>query len=140
MKEIIIKNKKISSVVLGAIAILFFVLTIANLQSTKRNAYQTMYDANYELYSSYIEYAERYEELGYSSKAQELYSKAHSTKEDVARYKKDLTGLNIQAAVFVVLAVGAIGGIVFIFKTKDRTVSSEEEQNPENVTVNEVNI
>lgn len=123
MKDFIIKNKKIVSVGLVVLSILFLILVISNLNSTKRGAYQSMYDANNELRETYIDAAEKFEEYGYSSKAQTYYSKAYALNDEIERYKSELTSLNVQVAIFALLAVASGITVVWLVKKKENVNS-----------------
>ena len=132
MKDFILKNRKIVSVGLLVLSILFLILVISNLNSTEREAYQSMYDANNELYETYIDAAEKYEQYGYSSKAQSYYSEAYALDEKIERYKSELTSLNIKMGLYVVLSVVAIAGSIWLFKIKinfNETVEIENDLN-----------
>ena len=133
MKEFIFKNKKIVCIGLVGISILFVILAISNLSSTERGAYKSMYDANNELYEAYIDAAEQYEGYGYSSKAQTYYSKAHSLDEKLEKYKSELTSLNVQMGLYLILAVGSFIGAALLFKTKNDLNESAEMQNDLNI-------
>lgn len=133
MKDFIFKNKKIVCIGLVGISILFVILAISNLSSTERGAYKSMYDANNELYEAYIDAAEQYEGYGYSSKSQTYYSKAHSIDEKLEKYKSELTSLNVQMGLYLVLAVGSFIGAVLLFKIKNDLNESAEMQNDLNI-------
>ena len=137
MKEFVFKNKKIVCAGLIALAILFLILAISNLNSTERDAYQSMYDANNELYEAYIDAAEQYEGYGYSSKAQTYYSKAYALDDKLEKYKSELTSLNVQMGLYFVLAVGSFIGAVLLFKTKNDLDESAEKQNDLNESESE---
>lgn len=125
MKEFVFKNKKIVCLGLMALAILFLILAISNLNSTERDAYKSMYDANNELYEAYIDAAEQYEGYGYSSKAQTYYSKAYALDDKLEKYKAELTTLNIQLGLYLVLTAGAfISGVLLLKIKKDLNESS----------------
>lgn len=125
MKDLILKNKKISCIISVALAILFFILAIANLTGVERTSYQAMYDANKSMYDSYIEVAEKYESYGYSSKAQSYYLKANSEKADLDRYQDKLSSLNIKLAIYAILAIGSATCFVLILKNKNEYTNSE---------------
>lgn len=133
MKDFIFKNKKIVCIGLVAISIVFVILAISNLSSTERGAYKSMYDANNQLYEAYIDAAEQYEGYGYSSKAQTYYLKAYSLDEKLEKYKSELTSLNVQMGLYLVLAVGSFIGVVLLLKTKNNLNESAEMQNDLNI-------
>ena len=97
---------------------IFIALAISNLNSTERDAYQAMYDANNELYEAYIDTADKYEQYGYSSKAETYRSKAYALDEKLEGYKSELTGLNVQMGIYVVLALASVAGAVCLFVKK----------------------
>lgn len=121
MKEFIFKNKKIVCIVLAGLSILFLILIIANLSSTEREAYQAMYDANCELYDAYIDAAEKSNQYGHSSKAQTYYSKAYALDDKIERYEKELSSLNMQAALWAVFMVGSTIGAILLLKKKENS-------------------
>ena len=129
MKEFVLKNKKFVCAGLIVLSILFLILAISNLNSTERDAYKSMYDANNELYEAYIDAAEQYEGYGYSSKAQTYYLKAHALDEKIEKYKSELTTLNVQMGLYLVLSAGAVISGVLLFKTKNDLDESAEKQN-----------
>lgn len=133
MKDFILKNKKIVCIGLVGISILFIILAVFNLSSTERGAYKSMYDANNELREAYIDAAEKSELYGYSSKSQLYYSKAYALDEKIEKYKSELTSLNIQMGLYLVLAVGSIIGVVLLFKIKSDLSESAVMQNDLNI-------
>ena len=133
MNDFIFKNKKIVCIGLVAISIVFVILAISNLSSTERGAYKSMYDANNELREAYIDAAEKSELYGYSSKSQLYYSKAYALDEKIEKYKSELTSLNIQMGLYLVLAVGSIIGVVLLFKIKSDLSESAVMQNDLNI-------
>ena len=132
MKEFIFKNKKIVCVGLVAVSILFLILAISNFNSTERGAYQSMYDANNELRETYIDAAEKFEQYGYSSKAQSYYSKAYALDDKLERYKSEITSLNMQMGLYVILSVTATAGAIWLFKIKVNLNESAEMKNDSN--------
>lgn len=132
MKKFILKNKKIACAGLLVLSVLFLILAITNLSSTKRDAYQSMYDANNELYETYIDAAEKFEQYGYSSKSQSYYSKAYALDDKLERYKSELTSLNVQLGLYVILSVTAMVGTVYLFKIKANLNVSAEIKNDSN--------
>lgn len=137
MKAFILKNKKILYIGLAVLSILFIILAVSNLSSTERGAYKSMYDANNELRETYIEAAEKYELYGYSSKSQLYYAQAYALDEKLERYESELTSLNIQMGLYLVLAVGSIIGVVLLFKIKSDFNKLTESQNDLNVNEGE---
>lgn len=133
MKDFILKNKKIVCIGLVGISILFIILAVSNLSSTERGAYKSMYDANNELREAYIDAAEKSELYGYSSKSQLYYSKAYALDEKLEKYKSELTSLNIQMGLYLVLAVGSIIAVVLLFKIKSDLSESAVMQNDLNI-------
>lgn len=132
MKEFILKNKKVSCIILVALAILFAVLAILNLTGTKREAYQSMYDANKTMYDTYIDVADKYSEYGYSAKAQNYYYKAQSEKDDMDKYQDELSSLNIELLAYGILTVASIVVLVLVLKTSKTNTT---EQMAENTTL-----
>lgn len=132
MKEFIFKNKKIVCVGLVAVSILFLILAISNFNSTERGAYQSMYDANNELRETYIDAAEKFEQYGYSSKAQSYYSKAYALDDKLERYKSEITSLNMQMGLYVILSATATAGAIWLFKIKVNLNESAEMKNDSN--------
>lgn len=132
MKEFIFKNKKIVCVGLVAVSILFLILAISNFNSTERGAYQSMYDANNELRETYIDAAEKFEQYGYSSKAQSYYSKAYALDDKLERYKSEITSLNMQMGLYVILSATATAGAIWLFKIKVNLNESVEMKNDSN--------
>lgn len=118
MKGFVFKNKKILSVVLAALSILFLVLMIINLTSVERDAYQMLYDNSSVLYDTYREYADSFEGYGYSSKAEEFNSEANDNRIMMTKYENKLFILNMQVAVYAVFMVGSLVGIIIVLKTK----------------------
>lgn len=132
MKEFIFKNKKIVCVGLVAVSILFLILAISNFNSTELGAYQSMYDANNELRETYIDAAEKFEQYGYSSKAQSYYSKAYALDDKLERYKSEITSLNMQMGLYVILSATATAGAIWLFKIKVNLNESAEMKNDSN--------
>lgn len=120
MKEIILKNKKILSIVLVAVTIIFLVLIALNLTGTKRDAYQSMYDANEAMYDSYIDIANKYSSYGYSSQSQNYYSKAENIKYKMDDYGDEISALNLQLAIYAILAIGSSICVVLLLKVKNK--------------------
>ena len=137
MKDFIFKNKKIVCIGLVAISIVFVILAISNLSSTERGAYKSMYDANNELRESYIDAAEKSELYGYSSKTQLYYLKAYALDEKLEKYKSELTSLNVQMGLYLVLAVGSLIGAVLLLKIKSDLNESAVMQNDLNIMAGE---
>ena len=120
-----------------AISIVFVILAVSNLSSTERGAYKSMYDANNELRESYIDAAEKSELYGYSSKSQLYYLKAYALDEKLEKYKSELTSLNVQMGLYLVLAVGSLIGAVLLLKIKSDLNESAVMQNDLNVMAGE---
>lgn len=118
MKDLILKNKKIISIGLAVISILFLVLGFLNLTGTERNAYKAMYDANSSLYNTYIDAAGMYGGYGYSSKANQYYSEANSLDYKLDKYKAELTKLNIKLGICIALSGVSVVGAVLLLKIK----------------------
>ena len=133
MKEFVFKNKNIVCIGLVGISILFIILAISNLSSTERGAYKSMYDANNELRETYIDAAEKSEQYGYSSKSQLYFSEAYALDEKLEKYKSELTSLNVQMGIYLVLAVGSLIGAVLLFKIKNDLNESAVKQNDLNI-------
>lgn len=116
--DFISKNRKLLSIALALLALIFVILAILNFTSDERKVYKVLYDGTEKMYSSYEDLAEKYEGYGYSSKANELSNSARDYKEKMDDYGGKLTTLNIGAAVYIILAVACIGAIVYLLKEK----------------------